>query len=251
MPDPHQATQGLIELQLVSWNVAARTRFTEKQVAELLEMDPDVICLQEVSRKAQSVWKECLAEHGFQTRFNIDKDRTRGVALASRLKMAEARTPELPRSDAIVGACCGGVPVWCVHMPNGANNGAVKPKCFELLAEAASDHLRPLVIAGDFNGPQAEHPDGTILTWGQTNKGSQRARHGLPKGAWDAAERAVFEGLPAAGLRDVFRDHRNQFDDPTWRGYRLDHVFTDLECRSVRHVSGTSDHKMVVAKLNA
>lgn len=236
-------------MKLISWNLAARSKFSNRQFAEVIANQPDVLCLQELSRNSVPVWRALLSENGYELRCNIDPDRTRGVGLGCRLPIKDTPTPMLPRSDAIIGASCGGTPVWCVHMPNGAKNGSLKPHCFEVLSSAAREHKGPLVVAGDFNGPRAELLDGTIITWGQTIKGNLRARHGLPKGAWDAAERSVFEGLPDAGLQDVFRSLRSDFHDPTWRSYRLDHVFTNLSARSVRHVEGSSDHKMVIVEL--
>ena len=138
--------------------------------------------------------------------------------------------------------------------PNGNHNKRIKIDCIELICKAAMATAGPIVIAGDFNGPQIEYKDGTIITWGQTKKGNLRARHGTARGVWDQIERMAFEGLPEFGLRDVWRDLNPSLigQSPTWSGrtneYRLDHVFSNLSAISATHEDGLSDHKMIVVR---
>jgi hypothetical protein len=58
------------------------------------------------------------------------------------------------------------------------------------------------VLCGDFNSPKEEHPDGTVVTWGQRSSGELVTDRGQ---RWDAAERSVILGLKAFDLVDVYR----------------------------------------------
>lgn len=238
-------------MKLITWNTAGRTKL-QAQLDHMLAHNPDTLCLQEVIRSAIPSWEDALASAGFTSRFEVEPDRTKGVSIATRLPMSDCPTPALPRSDAITGAICGGVPVWSVHIPNGGTNGRIKIDCIQAVCEAAEAHEGALVIAGDFNAPQIEYIDGSIITWGQTRKGNLKKRLGTERGEWDRIERMAFEGLPARGLRNIWQDRNPTLigQSPTWQGrkygYRLDHVFSNLPATSATHEDGLSDHKMVV-----
>lgn len=235
------------KMKLTTWNTAGRIDI-QTQLDQMLARVPDTLCLREVLKSARPRWQAALEEAGFESDFRIEADRIKGVAIASRFPMRDCPTPILPRSDAIIGARCGNVPVWSVQIPNGGSNGRTKIDCIHAISEAATNHKGQITIAGDFNAPRIEQKDGTIITWGQTVKGKIRKRTGTSHGEWDRIEREAFEGLPAMGLRNVWRELNPSLigESPTWRNYRLDHVFSNIPATSATHVEAMSYHKMII-----
>jgi endonuclease/exonuclease/phosphatase family metal-dependent hydrolase len=55
---------GLYVVILVSWNVAGRRTRLEEQAARVLALEPDLVCLQEVTPVTAEAWLERLAEAG-------------------------------------------------------------------------------------------------------------------------------------------------------------------------------------------
>ena len=69
---------------------------------------------------------------------------------------------------------------------------------------------RPRILCGDFNAPQAEMEDGTIVTWAQKVRPDNRiidcrTIDGCDAKRWDSAERNIFDGLRRFDLCDTYR----------------------------------------------
>jgi endonuclease/exonuclease/phosphatase family metal-dependent hydrolase len=120
-----------------------------------------------------------------------------------------------------------------LHVVPGSSRGSDKPRqlraVYELLARSSPDHR---VLCGDFNTPQLEHADGTVVTWADHHAGSFED--------WDAAERNVLLGLAQHDLSDLFRKlHGYGRTDASWIpnhgktriGRRFDHVFASASLR--------------------
>ncbi len=151
----------------------------------------------------------------------------------------------------------------------GANHGWSKVETFEGIYQRlarTSDH--PRILCGDLNTPQAERPDGTVITWGQdilpngevVCEGSWRDPAGREdtSARWDAAEREVLTGLAAHDLPDIYRQlHGYTPQEFSWYwkgqgreiGRRFDHVFAapSLDARKCCYLhdfrtGGLSDH---------
>jgi endonuclease/exonuclease/phosphatase family metal-dependent hydrolase len=53
------------------------------------------------------------------------------------------------------------------HIPPGASNGWIKFRTIEGIVRSVVESPAPRILCGDFNAPQAELPDGRIITWAQ------------------------------------------------------------------------------------
>jgi exonuclease III len=122
----------------------------------------------------------------------------------------------------------------------------------------------PRLLCGDFNVPQAETPDGRIVTWAERIHADGvapqlRSRYcGIDGRRWDRAERLVMEGGASRLLVDAYRTlHGYAREDFSWYlkrgsrriGRRFDHVFcspgcADSRCEYLHDVRdrGLSDH---------
>ncbi|MGH7566212.1 MAG: endonuclease/exonuclease/phosphatase family protein [Gemmatimonadota bacterium] len=158
-----------------------------------------------------------------------------------------------------------------VHIPPGSSNKWIKIETLEgLYRGLAHDCGHPRLLCGDFNMPQWELPDGTVVTWGQRlgKDGRVITRRNFRGGSgerWDAGERNVLRGLAEFGLRDVYRE-MNRYGgeaDYSWvlsrkgmtRNRRFDHVFASpalkpIACRYLHEARerGLSDHSPILAE---
>jgi len=103
------------------------------------------------------------------------------------------------------------VEVHTTHIPPGSSNGWIKIAMLQgLYGGLARPSAVPCILCGDFNAPQAERPDGVVVTWAERiRRNGTIARcatvRGGPGAAWDAAERSILLGLQPHDLADVFR----------------------------------------------
>jgi exonuclease III len=100
---------------------------------------------------------------------------------------------------------------------------------------------RPTILCGDFNTPQAELPDGTVITWAwRITKSGKRVLERARGQRWDDAEQNVLTGLVRFDLADVFRrTHGYSVEDFSWKtrngvGRRFDHVFASAQLNPVQ-----------------
>jgi endonuclease/exonuclease/phosphatase family metal-dependent hydrolase len=125
---------------------------------------------------------------------------------------------------------------------------------------------QPQVLTGDFNTPQLELPDGTVVTWAQRVEPTGMVRlkrqiRGGPGSRWDAAERGILIGLGEIGVRDLFRELASySIVEGSWAPRknavlrRFDHIFasSDLEAKRCEYLhdprhQGLSDHSALEA----
>ncbi|MBV8999738.1 MAG: endonuclease/exonuclease/phosphatase family protein, partial [Solirubrobacterales bacterium] len=203
-------------IRLITWNVARRTTRLVDQATALAEREPDVVALQEVTRKTLPLWRHAFELMGLShvRASAVNGDATgrasaRGmvVMIASRVAVEKVDHPlPVPRRESALSvlalASSGPLEVHCVHVPNAAN-GWVKVETLEALRRGLRTPCRaPRVLCGDLNTPRRELPEGTTLSFACDSRGRLRPDRG-PE--WDAAELGVVPGLRDLGYRDAYR----------------------------------------------
>jgi exonuclease III len=265
-------------MRVVSWNVARRSSRLAEQAAALAGRDPDVVALQELTKRTLPLWRAALETIGINhVRASLDRAdparepaarRSTGVLLASRAPLGVAPALPVPWPETAIAAVStppgtGAVELHCVHVPNAAN-GWVKVRTLEVIRHGLAIAGRgPRVLCGDLNTPRRELPDGNVISFARDSRGRLRPERG-PK--WDEAELGVVPGLRELGYRDAFRAlHGYARREPSWTwrriaghdgGWRLDHVFASDELRPVsaayHHAwreQGLSDHSALEVDL--
>jgi endonuclease/exonuclease/phosphatase family metal-dependent hydrolase len=272
-------------LKLISWNTAGRTGKCPDQVKALLDQNPDVIALQEVLSEGRRRFREelerCHAElkhvlDSFELAQDLDLLRGRrryGELIASRwalIRMPPADFP-VPWTErvlsAIISTPWGEVELHTAHIPPGSAKQE-KWKKVEMLEgiyeRLTRQHSRPTILCGDFNTPQAELPDGTVITWAwRITKSGKRVLERATGQRWDDAEQNVLTGLMRFDLADAFRRiHGYSVEDFSWKtrngiGRRFDHVFASaqlnpVQCRYLHDLRerGLSDHSPIQVTFN-
>ena len=252
---------------LACWNVSGRLSRLGEQAARLLEVDPDVLCLQEVTRSSAPRWRALLEAQGYHV-LSADLDsagqpkRPLGVLTASRVELRPVPVEGVPWPERVLAArLAGTLEVVNVHSPISPKPDLAKVRTHEaVFAHLACDAGHPRLVCGDLNTPRREHPDGSVWTFARTRTGNLRPERGE---RWDRAESALVRGLEPFGFRDAFRElHGHELKEYSWQwphtngGYRLDHLIVSEEipvrgCR-YRHdwrKEGLSDHSALVAEL--
>ncbi|MGH8232274.1 MAG: exodeoxyribonuclease III [Steroidobacteraceae bacterium] len=254
-------------MQIATWNVnSLRVR-----LAQLLEWltahSPDVVALQETKLLDAAFPAAELNAAGYQVVFNGQKTYN-GVAILARAPLTESIIAIPDFDDAqrrVLAACCGGVRIVNLYVPNGQAPGSDKYQyklrwLTALHAWLTRELARfpRLLVLGDFNiAPE------------------DRDVHDPP--AWQGLvhvsepERAALHALLQLGLSDVFR----QFEQPpqsfSWwdyragafrrnHGLRIDLILASAELaarckgshidRSTRSGEGVSDHAPVLASFD-
>jgi exonuclease III len=252
---------------LVSWNVAGRMRRVQEQAERVLALEPDLVCLQELTAPSAGAWRELLDAAGFAVELAPlprVRESSRPLAVLTAVRGHSRAVPvrDVPWAERVISVrLASGLEVVNVHSPVSPKPGLAKV----LTHEAVYRHLRsgtgPRLVCGDLNTPRREHADGSVWTFARDRQGRLRPDRGE---RWDAAETALIRGLQLHGFRDVFRE-LNGFaaKEPTWEwprtggGYRLDHLIASTEvevaeCRyehDWRRQHGLSDHSALVARL--
>jgi exonuclease III len=252
---------------LVSWNVAGRKTRLEEQAERVLALEPDLVCLQEVTPATAEPWLERLAGAGLTGALAPlpevrESSRPLAALTAARAAIDVIPVAGTPWPERVLAVRTGGLEIVNVHSPISPKPGLAKV----LTHEAVFRHLReasgPRVVLGDLNTPRKELPDGSVWTFARDRYGRLRPDRGE---RWDAAESALIRGLETDGFRDAFRE-LNGFDskEPSWEwprwggGYRLDHLIaseevTVSECayrHDWRREDKLSDHSPLVARLS-
>ncbi len=259
-------------MRLISWNIQQRggKRF-EKQVAALDERAPDIVCLQEIFATSAPRYAQGLARLGLENtvdtfsqkedRKNLVDARKYGLLIASRWPVTalEPESENLQAIDppwservlsAVINTPNGNIEVHTVHVPPGSSNGWKKIETLESIYKRLAYPTQiPRILCGDFNTPQEEMPDGTVMTWGQKRAtdgtfrlGRGGGKKGEPLERWDTGERNVLTGLAPFDLADVYRRlHGYSVSDFSFilvnrgRGIkrRFDHVFASSDLNPV------------------
>lgn len=262
-------------MRLLTWNISGRRSSLDLQSQFLAGRRPDIVTLQEVTPLTGPGLLELLAlqaglEHGQlslpQGEHPLTKKRSLGVLIASRFPLAKPDTtircswPEKSLSSQVTFSG-GSLELHTVHVPPGSRNGWAKVDVLESVFGAlARPAAKPRILTGDFNTPQAELEDGTVITWAQRINADGRPRkrgriRGGPASRWDAAERNVLRGLGVFGFRDVYRFlHGYQRVGTSWIlcnrcgefRRRFDHVLAteDLKVLSAEYLAEPVDAKL-------
>ena len=233
-------------VRLITWNVAGRSRRLPEQAAAVAAREPDIVALQEVTRRTRPLWNRAFELMGLT---NVSASSLGGelsggavgrrtlVIVAARVALEELRKPlEVPRPESALSVVArlpsGPLEIHCVHVPNAAN-GWVKVETLQALRRGLEPPTRtPRVLCGDLNTPRRELPDGTTISFARDSHGRLRPERGAE---WDAAELGIVPGLRDLGYRDAFRTcHGYESRSPSWTwktiaghdgGWRLDHTF--------------------------
>jgi exonuclease III len=235
-------------IRLITWNVARRTSRLPEQATAVAGPKPDIVALQEVTRRTLSLWCRAFELMGLtHVRASASGDEVTGraqrtlVMVGSRFALQDAEKPlTVPWPECAVSVLAqtssGPVEVHCVHVPNAAN-GRVKVDTLRALRHGLGTPARaPRVLCGDLNTPRRELPDGRTISFACDSRGRVRPDRG-PE--WDAAELGVVPGLRDIGYRDAYRTvHGYDSRSPSWTwktiaghdgGWRLDHIFVSAE----------------------
>jgi exonuclease III len=232
--------------RLITWNVAGRTKRLVEQATRLAEREPDIVTLQEVTRRTRPLWKRAFQLMGFThvSTSSVDTGlsaedigRRTFVMVGARAALEEEyEQMAVPRRESalsvVVSSLSGPLEIHCVHVPNAAN-GWVKVETLRALRRGFEAPGRaPRVLCGDLNTPRRELPDGTTISFARDSHGHLRPDRG-PE--WDAAELGIVPGLRDLGYCDAFRTchgYASRSPSWTWRtiaghngGWRLDHTF--------------------------
>ena len=176
-------------LSVISWNTAHRTGKLSRQVAAILDREPDIVALQEVTASTQPRLACGLAKGGLK-HFACSLDsgdgtesrsgpRRYGVAIASRFPLQQESRLSLPvpwpekTLSCVVHCSFGPVEVHSAYVPPGSSNGWIKIETFEGIYHGLSQTktAHPRILCGDFNSPKEEHADGTVVAWGSNEFG--------------------------------------------------------------------------------
>jgi exonuclease III len=251
---------------LVNWNVAGRSTRLEEQAARVLALEPDLVCLQEVTPVTAESWLERLAEAGLRGALAPlpaarQGSRPLAVVTVARDPLEVSAVADVPWPERVLAVRAGGLEIVNVHSPISPKPDLAKVRTHEAVFEHLRSGAGPRIVLGDLNTPRREHPDGSVWTFARDRHGRLRPDRGE---RWDAAESALIRGLELHGFRDAFRDlHGFDSKEPTWEwprwggGYRLDHLIASSEVTvtdcSYRHdwrsEDRLSDHSALVAEL--
>ena len=253
--------------RLISWNVAGRVKKLASQGDELVEYEPHVIALQEVTAKTIPVWRRELEKRYYQVVTSLDiapnRDelvggRKYGVMTASRwsVELLPPNEFDVPWPERVLSVTFnspwGEVECHNAHLPAGVSHGWIKVETFEGIYERlcrASEH--PRILCGDFNSPIEELADGTTIPGGANDE------------RWSKAELSVIRGLEEYDLGDVYRGlHGFEKQEMSWviwmrgkkYGRRFDHIFASqlLNATAYSYLhklreQGLSDHSPIEA----
>ena len=266
-------------MRLISWNVAGRVKRCEQQVSLISGRKPDIIALQEITQNSFSLFENLLKEVGCEyiiesAQLAYDSGRRYGELIASRFPIEKLPSSEfiIPYPERVLSAnintSWGLIELHTTHIPPGSSNGWIKIDTFEGIYNrlaCSSDIHR--ILCGDFNSPQLEKPDGTVVTWGQKVKENGEIYVQRNYQRWDSGERNVIEGLAVFDLPDVYRSLNGyQVQEFSWllmrKGEviarrRFDHIFASnklnpVECNYLHDFreSGNSDHSAIESFFN-
>jgi exodeoxyribonuclease III len=252
---------------LVSWNLAGRRTRLADQADRVLSLEPDIVCLQEITPVTAKPWLDRLAEAGLSAELaplpaTREGSRPLAVLTAARGGLEVVPMADVPWPERVLAARAESIEVVNVHSPISPKPGLAKVLTHEAVFRHLAEGSGPRVVLGDLNTPRREHADGSVWTFARDRNGRLRPERGE---RWDAAETALIRGLEPHGFRDAFRA-LNGFEskEPTWEwprtggGFRLDHLIASPEVEvtecSYRHDwrrdDRLSDHSALVARLS-
>ena len=188
-------------MKLAAWNVNSLRVRLPHLVDWLVQVQPDIVCLQELKLEDAKFPRAELEAAGYQSAFSGQKTYN-GVAILSRTALTDVSTG-MPGFDddhkRVIAATAAGVRVVCVYCPNGQAVGsekyAYKLRWFAALRDYLTAEMArypALAVAGDFNVAPEDRDVHDPKAWeGQV--------------LVSEPERAALQALAALGLKDSFR----------------------------------------------
>ncbi|HWE08923.1 MAG TPA: endonuclease/exonuclease/phosphatase family protein [Solirubrobacteraceae bacterium] len=255
--------------RLLTWNVAGKVQRLVAQAAHVIDQEPDLVCLQEVTVRTAPQWTSLLASAGLTHTVVADpRDAVAAARTRPLLTLTAARMPQEPVAvtaapwpERVLATRVTGAEVVNVHSPISPKPGLAKVMTHEAVHAHVASGAGPRLVCGDLNTPRKEHPDGRVWTFARDRSGRLVPERG-PR--WDEAELALVKGLEQYGFRDAFREvhglERREFSwewPRTGGGYRLDHLIVSAEiavseCRYLHQWrrAGLSDHSPLLADIS-
>lgn len=184
----------------------------------LLDVQPDVVCMQETKMAEDAFPTETFAAMGYES-VHHGQGQWNGVAILSRVGLenpvrnfADGQEPD-PEAR-LVTATCAGIRVSSVYVPNGRELDHDHYKYKLAWMKRLIDHLdadtsptQGVVVTGDYNiAPEDQDVYNPADFVGATHVSE--------------AERQVLRDLEAWGMSDVFRHHHRDDKLYSWWDYR-------------------------------
>jgi endonuclease/exonuclease/phosphatase family metal-dependent hydrolase len=142
------------------------------------------------------------------------------------------------------------IELWNIRAVPGNSWGEEKIRIFETVYDRLTEAgKRTRVVAGDFNTPDEELPDGQAVPFGYNKEPEIRRRY-------VNAELNILKGLGHLGLVDVFRARHGygalDAKDTSWKSKRFDHIFASESLETERCFyepagEDCSDHAPIIA----
>jgi len=252
-------------MKLATWNVNSLKVRLPHLTGWLAQVQPDIVCLQELKLEDAKFPRAELEAAGYQSAFSGQKTYN-GVAILSRAPLlgVSAGIPGFQdEQKRVIAATVGGLRVICVYCPNGQAVGsekyAYKLRWFaalkDYLAAEVTRHPR-FAVAGDFNVAPEDRDVHDPKAWeGQVHVSEP--------------ERSAWRALLALGLKDSFRLFEQPEKIYSWwdyrmmgfrrnAGLRIDQVLVSAELaqrctactvdKAPRKLERPSDHAPVIAE---
>lgn len=263
-------------MKIISWNIARKTKKSNEQIDEILNLNPDIIALQEVQNSSINTIRSLLVNSDLKyisDTSNLAEKNNKNfcVLVASKWPFKQINHEEfqIPFHERIlpliIHSIYGDIEFYTVHIPPGSSNGWKKIETFEgIYIRLSIESETPRILCGDFNSPQFELTDGKIITWGE-----KVFKNGKIKGTgerWDNGERCVIEWLGKYDLKDIYRllngYRKVEFSWYTnnrgnYKGRRFDHIFASEKLNPIScnyhgflRENKLSDHSPIEAIFN-
>jgi exonuclease III len=256
-----------VKAKLLCWNVAGRAARLSEQADLVVRAAVDVVCLQEVTARTATSWRDALQAGGYrhvalgEPSSEHSQSRPLLTLTAARAPLEVVQVEGLPWPERVLATVIDGLELVNVHSPISSKPDLVKVRTHETVYAHLAGRSGPRAVCGDLNTPRREHPDGRVWTFARTRTGKLRPERGERH---DRAELALIKGLEPFGFRDAFRAlHGPEARELSWTwqqwggGYRLDHLIVSDEV-AVRELSylhpwrdvGLSDHSPLFARMS-
>ncbi|MCX6534917.1 MAG: exodeoxyribonuclease III [Actinobacteria bacterium] len=205
-------------MRLATWNVNSLRARMVRVEEWLLDVQPDVVCMQETKMAEDAFPTETFAAMGYES-VHHGQGQWNGVAILSRVGLenpvrnfADGQEPD-PEAR-LVTATCAGIRVSSVYVPNGRELDHDHYKYKLAWMKRLIDHLdadtsptQGVVVTGDYNiAPEDQDVYNPADFVGATHVSE--------------AERQVLRDLEAWGMSDVFRHHHRDDKLYSWWDYR-------------------------------
>lgn len=205
-------------MRLATWNVNSLKARLPRVEEWILDVRPDVLCLQETKSTDEAFPAEFFTDMGYES-VHHGQGQWNGVAIISRVgihdpisNFADGKPPDAEAR--LITATCAGIRVSSVYVPNGRDleNDHYRYKLAWMARlrdhlTADTDAESAVVVAGDFNiAPDDRDVHDPKAFVGATHVSEP--------------ERELLRSLEQWGLADLFRDHYEGDRLYSWWDYR-------------------------------